>query len=134
MKLPHTKHDDILNPSDIKCPGYKNTNTAWWDASQIYGSNEAVTQILRTADGDGKLLLIQEGGESFLPLDATGNVVTGFNENWWIGLEMMHTLFALEHNSICDMLRNRHPDWNGYVLNTNGGDPSSNFRHQRSNF
>src|ERR1700742_623324 len=57
MNLPHTKPDDTLHPSDIKCPGYKNTNTPWWDASQIYGSSEAVTQDLRTMHEDGKLVL-----------------------------------------------------------------------------
>jgi hypothetical protein len=28
-----------------------------------------------------------------------------------IGMEMLHTLFAMEHNTICDFLRNNHPDW-----------------------
>src|SRR3954464_15693222 len=98
MKLPRTQEDDVLNESDVKCPGYKNTNTSWWDGSQIYGSSESVTQNLRTTDDDGKLLLTQEGREMFLPRDATGNVVTGFSDNWWIGMELLHTLFALEHN------------------------------------
>jgi hypothetical protein len=30
-------------------------------------------------------------------------------------VEMLHTLFALEHNSICDRIRKGHPSWNGYV-------------------
>ena len=57
MELPRTKPDEILNVTDIKCPGYKNTGTAWWDSSQIYGSSEAVTKILRSKHDDGKLLL-----------------------------------------------------------------------------
>jgi hypothetical protein len=113
MSLPHTKPDATLNPSDVKCPGYKNTNTAWWDGSQIYGSSEAITQTLRTKHPHGKLLLTKEGRESFLPRDADGNVITGFNSNWWIGMEMLHTLFALEHNAIIDMLRIKHEDWTG---------------------
>jgi hypothetical protein len=113
MELPHTKPDATLHESDIKCPGYKNINTPWWDGSQIYGASEAVTQSLRTKHEDGKLLLTVEGKESFLPRDAAGNVLTGFNQNWWIAMELMHTLFALEHNSICDMLRGAHPDWTG---------------------
>ena len=28
----------------------------------------------------------------------------GFTDNWWIGLAMLHTLFTLEHNYICDLL------------------------------
>jgi Animal haem peroxidase len=113
MELPRTKPDEMLDKSDIKCPRYKNTNTAWWDASQLYGSSETVTQSLRTKHGDGKLLLTHDGREAFLPRDAAGNVMTGFNSNWWIGMEMLHTLFALEHNAICDMLRGAHPDWAG---------------------
>jgi hypothetical protein len=31
--------------------------------------------------------------------------------NWWLGLEMLHTLFVLEHNAICDELAKTHPDW-----------------------
>lgn len=29
MKLYRTKPDEVLDASDIKCPGYKNTSTAW---------------------------------------------------------------------------------------------------------
>jgi hypothetical protein len=115
MILPKSKPDEILHKSDLKCPGYKNTNTAWWDCSQIYGSSEAITQALRDACDDGKLTLTKEGRESFIPRDAAGNVLTGFNTNWWIGMEMLHTLFALEHNSICDMLRKEYPMMHGYV-------------------
>jgi hypothetical protein len=113
MVLLHTKPDETLDPSDIKCPGYKNTNTAWWDASQIYGSSEAVTQSLRTTHRDGKLLLTERFREAFLPRDSAGNPKTGFNNNWWIGMEILHTLFAMEHNAICDMLRDAYPGWNG---------------------
>ncbi|KAL8900331.1 MAG: hypothetical protein Q9207_005746 [Kuettlingeria erythrocarpa] len=113
MELPRTKPDEVLHPSDLKCPGYKNTNTAWWDSSQIYGSSEAVTSTLRNMHDDGKLLLTKDGREQFLPRDADGNPLTGFNNNWWIGMEMLHTLFAKEHNAICDMVRRAHPDWSG---------------------
>ncbi|KAI9167866.1 Alpha-dioxygenase 2 [Paramyrothecium foliicola] len=113
MTLPQTKPDATLDPSDIKCPGYKNMNTAWWDGSQIYGSTEAVTAKLRTQDPDGKLQLSQDGKAAFLPRDVNGTPLTGFNDNWWIGIELLHTLFALEHNAICDMFRKAYPDWTG---------------------
>jgi hypothetical protein len=113
MELPRTKPDEVLSQTDVQCPGYKNTNTAWWDSSQIYGSNEAVTESLRNMDSDGRLTLTKEGREQFLPRDADGNPLTGFNNNWWIGMEMLHTLFALEHNAICDMLRRAYPTWTG---------------------
>ncbi|KAL8736503.1 MAG: hypothetical protein Q9166_000295 [cf. Caloplaca sp. 2 TL-2023] len=111
MELPRTKEDDVLDPTDVKCPGYRNTNTAWWDSSQIYGSSEAATRKLRTMHSDGKLLLTSDNRAQFLPRDPDGNPLTGFNNNWWIGMEMLHTLFALEHNSICDTLRASHPTW-----------------------
>lgn len=113
MSLRRTKPDDVLDPSDIECPGYKNNNTPWWDGSQIYGSSEAVTQSLRTTHPDGKLLLTTKGRVKFLPRDRAGNPMTGFNDNWWIGMEMLHTLFAMEHNAICDMLRGVDRDCNG---------------------
>ena len=113
MELPRTNPDQVLSPTDIKCPGYKNTNTAWWDSSQIYGSSEARTKTLRNLHSDGKFLLDREDREQFLPRDADGNPLTGFNNNWWIGMEMLHTLFALEHNAICDMLRRAYPGWSG---------------------
>lgn len=119
MKLFHTKPDDVLDPSDVKCPGYRNKNTAWWDLSQIYGSSEAITQGLRTTNGDGKLSLTKDGKEEFLPRDATGNVITGFSDNWWIGLELLTTMFAREHNSICDMLKTHYPEMSGLVLRQN---------------
>jgi len=37
--------------------------------------------------------------------------LTGFNENWWVGLSLMHTLFALEHNRICEHLAAAHRGW-----------------------
>lgn len=122
MSLPKTTPDKILDSTDLECPGYKNTNTPWWDASQIYGSDEQETQTLRHKDRHGKLHLKKPNmtnGGAVLPPDHEhigsfpGGPETGFNDNWWIGMEMLHTLFALEHNSLCDMFREKHPDWRG---------------------
>ncbi len=58
---------------------------------------------------DGKLKLDTNG---LLPVDpATGIDITGVNGNWWVGLALMHTLFTLEHNAICDRLRAEYPYW-----------------------
>ena len=111
MKLPRTQRDAPLDDTDKRCPAYRNANTAWWDASQLYGSSEAVTEDLRGICVHGKLKMSERGSEAFLPRDDNGLPMTGFNSNWWIGLELLHTLFALEHNAICDMLYARYPDW-----------------------
>ena len=114
MKLLQTKPDTILDPSDVACPGYRNVNTAWWDGSQIYGSSEVVTASLRNHHYDGKLILYRVGDKQvFLPRNIDGTPQTGFTDNWWLGIEMLHTLFALEHNAICDAIRKGHPKWTG---------------------
>ena len=37
--------------------------------------------------------------------------LTGFSDNYWVGLALLHTLFAKEHNSICDHLKGSYPTW-----------------------
>lgn len=83
---------------------YRNENTAWWDDSQIYRSSEVKTKALRGRSMNGKLTLDATNPGSFEPRDADGILETGFSNNWWLGFELMHTLFALEHNAICDEL------------------------------
>ena len=87
-------------------PTFTTTETFWWDSSQIYGSSEERQALVR---GPGGKLAI--GDEGLLPLDERGIDITGFNENWWVGLSMMHTLFTLEHNAICDRLAADNPTW-----------------------
>src|SRR5205085_619622 len=85
-----------------------NVATAWWDGSQVYGSDEK-TQLLVRSGEDGKLKI---GADGLLPVDPTSGVeITGVSGNWWIGLSMMHTLFTREHNMICDALRAAYPSW-----------------------
>jgi hypothetical protein len=31
--------------------------------------------------------------------------------NWWVGLSLLHALFTLEHNAVCDRLRAEYPRW-----------------------
>lgn len=114
MRLFKTKPDEVQDASDERCPGYRNMNTAWWDGSQIYGSSESVTQSLRGCRTDGKLVLDSVGKEPhYLPRNPDGTPKTGFTDNWWLGVEMLHTLFALEHNAICDEIKQGHPRWTG---------------------
>ena len=84
-----------------------NEVTHWWDGSQIYGSDQDTQNRLRSGL-DGKLRLEDNGT---LPLDKKGIEETGFTRNWWVGLAMLHTLFAREHNAICEHLKAAYPGW-----------------------
>jgi hypothetical protein len=77
---------------------YRNTETHWWDGSQLYGSSEETQKELRTFE-DGKLKIGNDG--RLLPDPVEDGVdLTGFSENWWFGLSCLHTLFTKEHNAI----------------------------------
>jgi Animal haem peroxidase len=120
--VPRTQPDPTRGPSDEgRPPTFVNVETHWWDASQIYGSSaELVARIRRDpATGEpvaaGKIHLDPDG---FLPRETSRPVYgqpselefTGVNGNWWIGLSALHTLFAREHNLICDRLKIEYPD------------------------
>jgi hypothetical protein len=117
MEIPGTAQDPNPDPDTTRPPTYINTVSHWWDASAIYGSQRETTDSLRRANPtdtdplpDGKLFLQNER----LPVNpATRRVRTGHLDNWWLGLALMHTLFAREHNAVCDRLRWEYPDWSG---------------------
>lgn len=109
MEVRKTRPDTTRRPDEQGLPPtYTNEETHWWDGSQIYGSRQAVADSVR-AHVDGKLAI---GDDGLLPLDPVKGVDrTGVNDNWWVGLSLLHTLFTLEHNAICDALQDDHPDW-----------------------
>lgn len=88
-------------------PAYVNENSHWWDGSMVYGSSAEVAARIRTGE-HGKVRVDSKGLLSIDP--DTGLEITGFTDNGWIGLSMLHGLFSLEHNSICDALRAKYPD------------------------
>ena len=98
---------------DGQPPTFRNTETHWWDASQVYGSAPEIENFLRTRVG-GKLHLTEEGLLPFnparFPLGREVNLA-GVAGNWWVGQAMLHTLMMREHNTICDFLAAKHPDW-----------------------
>ena len=106
MRIPRTRADNTRTEHDEHLPPtFVNRVSHWWDSSGIYGSSQEQRDRVRTFT-DGKLN-VKDGR---LPLDATtGTAITGFSENWWIGLGMLHTVFTLEHNAVCDALRKKHP-------------------------
>jgi hypothetical protein len=90
----------------------RNTNTAWWDASQLYGFDDTSRQRVKRDPADpARLLLVPASGQSgpgYLPVfgpndpinpEWAGQEATGFPDNWTVGLSFLHNLFAREHNS-----------------------------------
>jgi hypothetical protein len=111
MKVRQTSPDRTsMENGDAVHPTYINTVTHWWDGSQIYGSDEERNRKLRSGE-DGKLLV----EDSRLPNEDNpkldGVDLTGFSDNYWIGLSLLHTLFVKEHNAICDYLKGVYPTW-----------------------
>lgn len=107
IHVPRSEADPAASGS-TRPPAYPNLNSHWWDASQIYGCDPIVAAKLRAKMG-GKLRIEPTGLLSVDP--ETGVNFSGFTDNWWVGLAMLHTLFTLEHNSLCDLLAAQHPDW-----------------------
>jgi hypothetical protein len=107
MRIPRTRRD----PTDTETqtpPTYVTADSHWWDGSQIYGSERGFADALRARE-DGKLRLDERG---LLPQDLEQHIdVEGVAANFWLGLGVLHTLFTLEHNAICDRLRSVHPTW-----------------------
>ena len=117
MRIPCTPPDPTRQPGEQGLPPtYINLQTQWWDGSQIYGSGDKRLQSLRTHSG-GKLRLGEDGlltfeTESWRPgFDPeVRKEQTGVSDNWWIGLSLFHTLFAREHNTICEKLAEAYPN------------------------
>jgi hypothetical protein len=98
---------------------FRNTETHWWDASQIYGSSADRVRRVRSSERgelapDGKLHLV----DGRLPRETVGTDIgrpdevelAGVNGNWWLGLSVFHTVFAREHNHLCDLLKAEYPE------------------------
>jgi len=112
------RRTQIDTTSDGGPPTYRNTETHWWDASQVYGSSPIIEKMIRTNVG-GRLKLTPNGNVPFDPPSMPpipGLDIAGVTGNWWLGLAMMHTLFMREHNAICDFLASLHPKWNDQEL------------------
>ena len=107
MRIERTRADPS-HPDDGSPPTYVTADSHWWDASQIYGSDEAFASAIRAKEG-GKLRVDPDGQ---LPRDLDASIdLTGVAGNMWLGLALLHTLFTREHNAICERLAREHPDW-----------------------
>jgi hypothetical protein len=109
MLVRRTRPDPTRKPNDDAGPTtFANAETHWWDSSQIYGGSPQAGAKYRTRK-DGKLNI--DPKTKLIPLDPTGVEITGLTSNWWLGLSLLHNLFTLEHNAICDHLLQGFPEW-----------------------
>jgi len=107
MRIMRTPPDPTRPPdADDTPPTYVNEESHWWDASQIYGTSEEAQARVRSGT-DGKLVIVD--GRPPLPSEQENN--PAFVPGFWLGLYMMATVFTLEHNAICDRLREAYPSW-----------------------
>ena len=88
---------------------FSNNNTAWWDASQLYGYDPLSRQRVKRDPNDmAKFLLTSSDGKGTLPAFADtdpinpqwkGQEAAAFPDNWTIGMSFLHNVFVREHNA-----------------------------------
>jgi Animal haem peroxidase len=97
----------FVSKSNLGCPmTFVNAEAHWWDASQVYGTQPSRTQSL-------------VGNQCpFMPSihNPSGDAKTGFFDNWWLGLGILHELFVKEHNAICVALKTEYPSWSNELI------------------
>src|SRR5207245_2119266 len=126
----------------------RNTVTAWWDASQIYGYDSiSLRRAKRDPTDPAKLLMVRRAGRSgageqygYLPVFQAGDPInpawagqeaTAFPDNWTVGLSFFHNLFVREHNIFVEKFRERAallPDDDSGLRNPNDPDHIIRYR------
>jgi Animal haem peroxidase len=108
MAIPRTRPDPTSDQDPSTPDTFVTDDSHWWDGSQIYGSEERFAAAIRAGE-DGKLRIEPDG----LPPGDLEQLVdlSGVAGNLWVGLALLHILFTLEHNAICDRLRREFPGW-----------------------
>jgi hypothetical protein len=115
MRILRLPDDPTRTPGEASRPPTRlNTESHWWDASQVYGSDQAFQAMVRVQPASpgartlGKLVV---GPDGLIPLAPDDRVQPAAAAGWWLGMAMMHTLFHLEHNAVCDHLHAAYPSW-----------------------
>jgi hypothetical protein len=107
MTIMRVPADPTRPPDSHLPPTYVNTETHWWDASQIYGTTRQIHALVRSGQ-HGRLNI---GDDGLLQLPTDPNLNPSLIPGWWLGLQMLQTLFTREHNAICDRLLAAYPAW-----------------------
>ena len=105
MLIPRARRDP--SAEDGGPPSFLTADTHWWDGSQIYGSTVEFAEALRSGK-HGRLRIDDSTG---LPPEEVESQLDlqGVAGNFWVGLALLHALFMLEHNAICDRLHAEYP-------------------------
>jgi hypothetical protein len=112
MRIPRIKLDPT-RPSDAEGPVTTvNDVTHWWDGSSLYGNSIEGQHLVRSHQ-DGKLRLTEDG---HLPIPDDPELDFTMKPGFWTGMGMLTTLFAREHNAVCDRLRSEYPHWDDEEL------------------
>src|SRR4051812_42912300 len=112
MRIPRIKADPS-RPAGAEGPVTTvNDFTHWWDGSSLYGSSLEEQELVRSGV-DGKVRLTEDG-QLPIPDDPARDVT--MRPGWWTGMGMLMTLFAREHNSVCDLLKSHYPHWDDEEL------------------
>jgi hypothetical protein len=111
MQVQRTRKDPSADPAGP--PTFVTADTHWWDGSQIYGSDPTFARAIRSGE-EGRLRISPQG---LLPEDVEAHVdLRGVAGNFWIGLALLHALFMLEHNAICERLHAEYPELDDRTL------------------
>jgi hypothetical protein len=112
MRIPRIKSDPSRPPHADGPITTVNDVTHWWDGSSLYGSSMEEQQTVRSGQ-DGKLRLTEDGQ---LPIPDDPALDFTMRPGFWTGMGMLATLFAREHNAVCDMLKAEYPHWDDEEL------------------
>jgi hypothetical protein len=113
--IPKTVADPTRPPNDTSGPPtYINQQSPWWDASQIYPSDQKLQASVRTGAGGKLAMAPRPGGGEMLPPPLLDQLAQF--PGWWLGLGLLLDVFAREHNAICDRLAREYPSWSDEEL------------------
>jgi hypothetical protein len=111
MLIPNTRPSNDWNGQGL--PPRRNLATAWFDQSQVYGTDLPTQYYLRAFQGG---FLRMNPATNNLPDDPNGDyrikgafLAGDFRVNFHPGLTAMHTIWAREHNNLATLLAKAYP-------------------------